>query len=248
MARPSILVDPGRRLAAAVLGALLVAGCTDGNGDAEQDTEPVPTSEAVVGPTTTIEVPQPEITTTVPPEDIGLSAEAVFDRGIAGGFRLEPLSDEVDRQVTQQFTADEQLSLFLTGVASRRVTAGGADVAAIVSVAVQPTAALDPEWRADYEAAATAEALRPPAAELVGTEPVLVFPTSDGTDGTVQNLLWRWDNLFVVIAGRDVEVVRDVAFALLDTAVGPFPTTTTTTTTTVPPTTAVEGATTTVAG
>lgn len=220
-----------------VVAFVVLAGCTSGDSDDGSVTTTSSASASSTSTTAAIVLPTPDVTaTTSAPTDIGLSASSVFDGGIQQGFELVELDDEADRVVREQFSTDERFDDVLLDVDVRVARLDGADVAAIAAVSVSPTVALSESWQTDFQAGLTQESIGSIDEVRIATESLLSFATP-GADAAVPNesLLWRNDNVFVLITGRDETVVFDVAFALLDVVVGPIPTTTT-----APPTTVAE--------
>ncbi len=229
-------------LAARCLGLVVafgvIAGCTSGDSDDGAATTTSSASASSTSTTAPIILPTPDVTaTTAAPTDVGLSASSVFDNGIGQGFELVELDDEAGRVVREQFTADERFDDVVLDVDVRVAQLDGVDVAAVAAVAVSPTVALSESWQAEFEAGLTQESIGSIDEVRIATESLLSFATP-GADAAVPNesLLWRNDNVFVLITGRDEAQVFDVAFGLLDVVVGPIPTTTT-----APPTTLSEG-------
>ncbi|MEO1062872.1 MAG: hypothetical protein AAFZ07_15785 [Actinomycetota bacterium] len=216
-----------------VVAFVLLGACTSGGGD-DSSVTTTSTPPASTSTTAAIVIPAPDVTaTTQAPSDAGLSASSVFEAGIGQGFELIELDEDAARTVREQFTADERFDDVVLDADVRVAQLDGADVAAVAAVAVSPTVALSESWRTEFEAGLTEGAISAVDEVRIATEMLLSFSTP-GADPSVPNesLLWRHDNVFVLITGRDEEVVFDVAFAVLDEVVGPIPTTTT-----APPTT-----------
>lgn len=221
-------------LAVAVALVLLV-GCTSGGGDERAATT---TSAGVATTTSTTEpivLPEPDVTTaTTELPALGRSASSIFGSGIAGGLELVELEAEADRAVREQFAADERLDDVFVDVETRVVRQGGVDTAAVAALALSPSAALSEEWRTDFEAGVFAEALSGPSVVRLGTETLQSFSTEAGAGGQRNHsLLWRLDNVFVIVTAGTAELALDAATGLVEVLVGPIPTTTTT----APPTT-----------
>jgi hypothetical protein len=218
-----------------VAGLVLLAGCTGGGGDERAGSS---TTSGPVSTTTTTQpvvLPEPDITTaTTEPPALGRSADSIFGSGIAGGFELVELDLEADRAVREQFSADERLDDVFVDVETRVVRQSGVDVAAVAALALSPSAALSEEWRADFEAGVFADALSGPSEVRLGTETLQAFSTGVGS-GEERNhsLLWRLDNVFVVVTAASADLALEAATGLVEVLVGPIPTTTTT----APPTT-----------
>ncbi len=136
--------------------------------------------------------------------------------------------------VQVQFLGDERLAGVVTGVQVRRALAAGpagsdpsaADAGVVlVAIAVDPSVALDPEWRDTLRDAATDGASAAPTEALVGSVLTTRFSTA-GPGSARHHVLWRLDDLFVLAAGRDAAEVDAVVQEVLEATAGPFPPTT----------------------
>lgn len=219
----------------ALATVVLLASCTGGGGDERAATSTTSGVATTTSTTEPIVLPEPDVTTaTTVITELGRSAGSIFGSGIAGGLELVELDLEADRAVREQFATDERLDDVFVDVETRVVRQGGVDVAAVAALALSPSAALSEEWRADFESGVFADAVTGPSEVRLGTESLQSFSTAVGSgDARNHSLLWRLDNVFVVVTAASADLALDAATGLVEVLVGPIPTTTTT----APPTT-----------
>ena len=103
------------------------------------------------------------------------------------------------------------------GCSARRCPGGDQLAGVVVAVAVSPEVAGDAAFQEAFRVEATRDARVESRPLMVGDQSLVAYETRSG----LASMLWRYDNVFVLISGRDVQDVRDVATVLVDTLVGP---------------------------
>ncbi len=136
------------------------------------------------------------------------------------------LAPEDEERLIARFEADPEVLPLLAGVKARGIRRGDSLVAVVVSVAVTPASASDPEFVDSFVTGATEGATVSPLPVQVAGEELTSYIV-----GTTGSLLWHYENLFVVYASRDLSEARRVAEAMVTAVVAPPPPPTTTSTT-----------------
>ncbi len=184
---------------------------------------PVPTPTAVPSTTsTTAARPTGPLVVELQPDDVMVDLTIVDPE-----LSYVDLAPEDEARLTARFEADPEVLPLLLGVKARGIRRGDTLVAVVVSVAVTPASASDPEFIDSFMTGATEGATVSPLAVEVAGEELTSYIV-----GTTGSLLWHYENLFVVYAGRDLSETRKVAEAMVTAVVAPPPPPTTTTTTT----------------
>ena len=213
---PSSLPWRSTRVVAVVVAVLVLAGaCSGGSGEDSA----LSTTTAVPTTVTTIVVPVPE--TTIAP--VETTTSVVLGLGMpAGGLFLDldreamdyvPLDDATQAELEARFGSDDRVKAFLNDVAAVGVQLEDRLGAVVVSVSVSPPVAADIGFAQSFLEGVTAAAVEGSLEEtIVGNQELLRFRNPDG----VRSMVWRYDNLYAVISGRDDDDVLAVTEALVD--------------------------------
>ncbi|GEM_PF-5946916 len=183
---------------------------------------PVPSPTAVPSTTSTTAIrPVGPLVVELQPDDVMVDLTIVDPE-----LSYVDLAPEDEDRLTARFEADPEVKPLLLGVRARGIRRGDTLVAVVVSVAVTPASASDPQFVESFMTGATEGATVSPLPVEVAGERLTSYIV-----GTTGSLLWHYENLFVVYAGRDLSETRRVAEAMVTAVVAPPPPPTTTTTT-----------------
>lgn len=215
------------RLAALGVVSLLVVACS-GNSDSTAPS----TTRITVAPSTSILVPNtPTITgdtietegstttsTSAPIVVVGLPTSVVFPaiEVIDPTLSLRTLAPgDLDR-LEARFRQDERVDVFLEEVDARGVYKDDELVAVAVAVAVTPGAASTAGFIKSFEDGAVAGGVRSPVPVVILDQELESWLSAD-----TGHLLWSFENIFLIISGRDAIQVRDIASAVVTMVISP---------------------------
>jgi len=214
-----------------VLGVVsLVTVACSGNSDSTAPT----TTRITVPPSTSILVPNtPTITgdtvaagsstttsTSAPIVVIGLPTSVVFPaiEVIDPTLSMRTLAPgDLDR-LEARFRQDERVDVFLEEVDARGVYKDDELVAVAVAVAVTPGAASTAGFIKSFEDGAIGGGVRSPVPVVILDQELESWLSSD-----TGHLLWSFENIFLIISGRDAIQVRDIASAVVTMVIAPPP-------------------------
>jgi hypothetical protein len=211
-------------MAFAVLAVAAACGTneTDGAGPASAiSTSTTPLTSASTGLSLLAEQAEPPATTAPDTPAAagheGRSADDVFVTPTAAAISYVALDEATRARLDARFRQDERIDAVLTGVSARGVQRGDQLAGVVVAVAVSPEVAGDAAFQEAFRVEATRDARVESRPLMVGDQSLVAYETRSG----LASMLWRYDNLFVLISGRDLQHVRDVATVLVNTLVGP---------------------------
>jgi len=218
------------RLVAVVLFVVLVgAACDSGDDDSSATSAAAPTTgpdtvtSEVATPETTVvvteeseTVPTTLATATAPPA--GVKAEDVFLPPSAPAISYIALDDDTGASLDARFRQDVRINDFLTGVAARGIQRDQRLTGVIVAVSVTPEVAGDAAFQEAFRAEATRDARIDQEPLVLGPETLVAYEAPSG----LRSVLWQYENVFVLISGRNDRQVRDAASVLVSTLVGPL--------------------------
>lgn len=211
--------------AALVLSALLV-GCSDD--------EPLPPAVLITTdpPVTTTAEAAPLESGTGPSQATSqssspdatpvaeLSPDAVFgdislfDASLA----FVALSDVDAQRLEEALASDERVGPYLDAVEARALMHDGELVAIALALAVDPETAAAPGFSDTFLAGATSGGVADPLPLDVAGNPVNVWITDD-----TSSLVWVLENVYVVVTGRDTNLLRAGVDAMIRSALGLAP-------------------------
>jgi len=225
-----------RLVAVLLLVVLIGAACDSGGDDSGGDDSSATTAAASTGQATdtaaastadtTAEVTEgsESVPTTLASgpaaaaDVAGVQAEEVFLPPAAPTISYVPLAEDTSASLDARFRQDVRINDFLTGVAARGVRRDDQLAGVIVAVSVTPEVASDEAFRDAFRAAATQDARVDQQPLVLGPETLVTYEAPSG----LRSVLWQYENVFVLISGRDNRQVRDAASVLVHTLVGPL--------------------------
>jgi len=194
-----------------------VASSTTANTVRPATTLPVPnTPTTIVGPD---EAANPTTTSTSAPiVVVGLPTSVVFPaiEVIDPTLSLRTLaSGDLDR-LDARFRQDERVDVFLEDVDARGVYKDEELVAVAVAVAVTPGAASTAGFVESFADGAVAGGIRSPVPVVILDQELQSWLSAD-----TGHLLWSFENIFLIVSGRDAPQVRDIASAIVTMVIAP---------------------------
>jgi len=217
--------------ALAVAFALIAASCSDSSGSSAPDATVVraatttslvpdtPFQSATDGGTgsTTSSTASPAVVMDLPVSvlfpDIGRIDPTLSLRALASG--------DLDR-LDARFRQDERVDVFLEQVDARGVYRDEALVAVAIGVAVSPGAAATSGFAESFINGATGGGVINPAPVSVLDQELTSWLAAE-----TGHLLWSFENLFLIVSGRDPLLVRDISEAIVIMVIAPPPPATT---------------------
>lgn len=210
--------------AVALAFALVGTACSDSSGSATPETTVAPASTTTTlvpdtptgGPTTagraTTTTAADRIVVVGLPVTVALPDISVIDPELS----MQALSaGDLDR-LDARFREDERVDVFLEDVDARGVFRAGELVAVAVAVSVSPGAASTVGFRESFIAGATEGGTVSPAPVIVLDQELTSWLSAD-----TGHLLWAYENLFLIVSGRNPIEVRDITAAIVTMVLAP---------------------------
>jgi len=161
-----------------------------------------------------------------------VASGVVMDLSVAVVFpdisRIDPklslralASGDLDR-LDSRFREDERVDVFLEQVDARGVYNEDSLVAVAIGVAVSPGAAATSGFAESFVDGATGGGVINPAPVSVLDQELTSWLVAD-----TGHILWSFENVFLIVSGRDPLLVRDIAEAIVTMVIAPAPPVTT---------------------